>query len=274
MLEGNLHASSVFVTLTYSDSNLPLNSSPTHGDLPTLNPIDYRNFLKRLRKATAPSKIRFYLCGEYGNKTWRPHYHAVIFNYPHCSRGQTKQTITGQPDPENCCPACRLMFQTWGMGLIYMGALETSSAQYCSGYVTKKMTKRQDPRLLGREPEFARMSLKPGIGADFMHEVASTMLTHDLDQTEGDVPVSLRHGSRQLPLGRYLRKKLRVAIGRDEKTPQHIIDEQNALMQDVYLRHKSDPDFISIKRSYIEENQGKNDSQASLDKIHTRKKSL
>lgn len=103
--------------------------------------------------------------------------------------------------------------------------LETASASYLAGYVTKKMTMRDDYRLLGREPEFARMSLRPGLGADFMHEVASTLLQFNLDQSQADVPSSLRHGNRELPLGRYLRKKLRAYIGKDIKTPEHEIQK-------------------------------------------------
>jgi hypothetical protein len=37
--------------------------------------------MKRLRKKIQPLKIRFFHCGEYGDKTRRPHYHALIFGY-------------------------------------------------------------------------------------------------------------------------------------------------------------------------------------------------
>lgn len=105
-----------------------------------------------------------------------------------------------------------------------MGDLSPNSAQYIAGYVTKKLTSRDDPRLQGRHPEFGRMSLKPGIGADFMHEVGSTLLEHGLEKLD-DVPTSLRHGSRTMPLGRYLRRKLRVVVGHEEATPQSTIDK-------------------------------------------------
>lgn len=109
-----------------------------------------------------------------------------------------------------------------------LGTLETASAQYVAGYVTKKMTMRDDSRLHGREPEFARMSNRPGIGHSALHEIASQLMTFNLDTTQGDVPLTLRHGSRQLPLGRYLRRKLRTMIGKDEKTPQQILDQVKA----------------------------------------------
>ena len=111
-----------------------------------------------------------------------------------------------------------------------LGMLETDSAQYVCGYVTKKMTHRSDVRLRGREPEFARMSNRPGIGYDALYELASSILADttwsslNLDTPQGDVPVTLRHGARLLPLGRYMRIKLRKLIGRDEKTPQAILD--------------------------------------------------
>lgn len=77
-----------------------------------------------------------------------------------------------------------------------------------AGYCVKKMTSSDDARLNGRRPEFARMSLCPGLGAGVAESVSSTILKHGLP-----VPTSLRHGSRIMPLGRYLRRKVREAAG-------------------------------------------------------------
>lgn len=219
MLEAAQYTDNTFATLTYADEHLPR----TLGDLPTLAPEHTRNFLKRLRKSISPIKLRFYLAGEYGDETQRPHYHAALFNIPSCQRGTTGFGMVN-PDWSTCCAACKLVGENWGFGKIYLGSLETSSAQYVAGYVTKKMTMRTDPRLRGREPEYSRKSLKPGIGGDAMHEVASTFLQFNLETTQGDVPLTLRHGSRELPLGRYLRRRLRKLIGKDEKTPQQVLD--------------------------------------------------
>lgn len=87
------------------------------------------------------------------------------------------------------------------------------------------MTRSDDARLADRHPEFARMSLRPGIGASYMHDLASVVMEFDLADTEGDVPSSLRHGKRLMPLGRYLRRKLRTYVGMEEKAPQHVLDK-------------------------------------------------
>lgn len=95
------------------------------------------------------------------------------------------------------------------------------------------MTAPDDERLEGRLPEFARMSLRPGIGLGMMHELASKLLEHKLDEKMIDVPMSLKHGGKPYPLGRYLRRKLRTMIGKDEKTPQKAIDQAQAELHAV-----------------------------------------
>lgn len=98
-----------------------------------------------------------------------------------------------------------------------VGPLDQTRALYIAGYVVKKMTHNQDIRLDGRNPEFARMSLRPGIGADAMHNVASEILRYGLEVH--DVPTTLQYGGRHFPLGTYLRKKLREMVGQNEKIP-------------------------------------------------------
>lgn len=215
ILEAQQYSDNTFATLTYADDHLPKNGS--------LYPEHLRNFLKRLRRSYEPQKLRFFAVGEYGEESERPHYHLALFNFPNCRRGQTGLGRI-RAHWEGCCPICDLVGNTWGKGNIYLGTLEADSAQYVAGYVTKKMTRRDHPWLKGRDPEFARMSNRPGIAAGFMWDAASAHLQFNLEHREADVPVSLRHGSKQRPLGRYLRKKYRTYIGKDEKTPQVILD--------------------------------------------------
>ena len=51
--------------------------------------------MKRLRKKLHPLKIRFFHCGEYGDKTRRPHYHALIFGYSFPDRKLFKKSKSG-----------------------------------------------------------------------------------------------------------------------------------------------------------------------------------
>lgn len=266
MLESELYSDNAFVTLTYADH-------PTDGPPVSLNPKHVQDWLKRLRKA-APSRLRFYLVGEYGDESQRPHYHAALFGFPACCNGRTARDSRNVPIPDRCCDVCRTLNSTWGFGHIDCGQLATSSAQYIAGYVLKKMTMRQDPRLNGREPEFARMSNRPGIGHDMMYEVASTMMEFNLELTQADVPVSLRHGPKNLPLGRYLRKKLRGMIGRDEKAPHEILRQQAAEVQAVFNDKILHGPHFSIKDALVEKGKGQNASIAAREKIFKQKRSV
>lgn len=67
-----------FITLTYGPQFLPVGSNGK----PTLVKKDFQDFMKRLRRACEPDKIRFFACGEYGDRGLRPHYHAIIYNWP------------------------------------------------------------------------------------------------------------------------------------------------------------------------------------------------
>lgn len=267
MLESNLHTENAFVTLTYSDENLPEDGS--------LVPRHVQLFLKALRKAYQPARFRFFCVGEYGDRTSRPHYHLALFGYPTCHRGRTDHRKV------NCCPPCDLIRATWKHGGIDVGRLEPESAAYVAGYVTKKLTGKDDEyvrSVLGdRHPEFARMSNRPGIGADFMHEVASTLLEQNLEKTLEDVPSSLAHGRRILPLGNYLRKKLRKAIGRDEKAPistrQKSIEEMRSMWEDSRNAPAGSKSF-AFKQKIIDGGQGRRNSLEAKSRIYKKRSTL
>lgn len=195
-----MHGDATFATLTYSEEKVPADGS--------LDPAEVQRFLKRLRERIRPRRIRFFLAGEYGEITWRPHYHAALFGVPNCLRGRTDHRL------ERCCAVCELVKGAWGNGGVDCRELSQETAQYLVGYVVKKMTRSSDLRLQGRHPEFARMSLRPGIGAQAMTQLSSSLqatpgLLPTLSSGSLPVPRVLMHGRRQLPLGRYLRGILR-----------------------------------------------------------------
>lgn len=95
------------------------------------------------------------------------------------------------------------------------------------------------------------MSLRPGIGANFMHDVASTLMSFNLEQSQADVPSALRHGSRTLPLGRYLRRRLRLLTGKQENASEEILQSLAEEMRPLLEAAKSDPDNPSLRSQIV-----------------------
>lgn len=158
MHEAAMHESNVFVTLTYNDECLPLDYS-----------LDYRHFqlfMKRLRKLKG--SVRFYMCGEYGEKFSRPHFHACLFGVEFEDRYFWRTSKSG-------CDSYRskTLEDLWGMGDCELGDVTFQSAGYIARYCVKELTNAGvewilDPEtgeMIERPREFTRMSLKPGIGA-------------------------------------------------------------------------------------------------------------
>lgn len=265
MLESMQHTDNTFITLTYDNEHLPADGS--------LNPAHTRDFLKRLRFSIEPSRIRYFLCGEYGDSTQRPHYHAALFGYPSCHYIQSRYSKTR----DRCCPSCDLIHRLWGHGHVYLGTLTPESSAYIAGYVAKGKSNEGPNNCF---PPFARMSLRPGIGGDAMHEIASIHLQYAEDSI--DVVTSLRHGTRLMPLGRYLTRRLRTLTGRDPATPPARLKEMSDALLDVRMAAEavtSSPGFhrfrnLAIKSLLIERDKGKIQSIEARQRLYKRKTHL
>lgn len=195
LLESFKHGDSCFCTLTYDDAHVPVG----------LVKEDYQRWLKRLRRAVFPRKIRYFLAGERGDISGRPHFHAAVFGLDRVSGGG----VDGQGGVVQSSWCAERSSES--LGFTQVGELNDKSAYYLAGYVTKKIS-----GILPGVKEFSRMSLRPGIGAPAMGDVSAALGSDvglDAISAEGDVPHSLRHGRRLLPLGRYLRGRLRVSLG-------------------------------------------------------------
>lgn len=197
VLESYLHVQSAFATLTYAPESCPVELKPSHVQL----------FLKRLRRRYEPARLRYFAVGEYGDRTFRPHYHLALFGV-HVADGH-------------------IVSDAWGRGFVQLGELNEKSAMYVAGYVCKKMTSAEDPRLLGRHPEFARMSLRPhgighGAGPLIAQALTSEGGSNGLMQS-GDVPSEVRIDGKKMPLGRYLRGGLRESVGWSGETPKEVV---------------------------------------------------
>lgn len=103
-----------------------------------------------------------------------------------------------------------------------------------------------------------------------MDEVASTLLglTKELD----DVPTQLQHGSRKLPLGRYLRRKLRPLVGLDEATPESTIQAVQEALRPV--RQAAFDNSRSFKAEVVKDANQKVLNQEARSKIFKQRRTL
>lgn len=124
-----------FVTLTYSDDNLKFKSIFDR-NFAVLDKRDPQLFFKRLRKNLFGNKagnLRYFLSGEYGETTFRPHYHAIIYNL----------TI---PDLKLYKVKNRVMYYTsdwlqsiWRLGHVVVGKVNIKTCSYTAAYTLKKV---------------------------------------------------------------------------------------------------------------------------------------
>jgi len=177
MHETQMHGESLFVTLTYDDDNLPRDWS--------LRPRDMTLFLKRLRKHVGTDNtIRYYQCGEYGDRTKRPHHHAIIWGWRpsdtkvHSGSGRHRLYTSAELEA------------LWGHGQTPFGDVTFESCAYVARYVTKKIGgdmadlhyRRFDDEtgeVWNIRPEYATMSRRPGIGFEWFRQFGHYTFTHD-----------------------------------------------------------------------------------------------
>lgn len=169
MCELKTHEKACFLTLTYDNEHLPENGS--------LQYSDFQLFMKRLRRRLDyrdGTKIRVFMCGEYGGKHDRPHYHAIIFGYDFPDKKpffvSNGNQVYRSPELEGL----------WKLGLCSVGSVTFESCAYVARYVTKKITGKSAAQHYGdRVPEFCHASTKPGIGRDFCEEYLDDLYTQD-----------------------------------------------------------------------------------------------
>lgn len=131
-----------FVTLTYDDEHCP----------PEIRRDDIQSFIKRLRKQSN-RPIRYYAVGEYGERTRRPHYHAVIFNEDFLSSRyyySVSDSMYGNSELQ----------RTWGQGQVTISEFNHARAKYTAGYVTKKINDTDNFALMSRQPPIGRTWLQ------------------------------------------------------------------------------------------------------------------
>ena len=171
MLELKYHDCACFITLTYDDDNLPMNQYvDENGEVQlkaTLRKTDFQEFMKRLRWHIAPKRIRFFSAGEYGGKTERPHYHAIIFGYDFPDKREWMRTKDGYIQYRS-----ELLEKIWPFGFSMICEVNWNTCAYVSRYCTKKIGAGRNIyyQTFNIEPEFNTMSRRPGLGRKYYDE--------------------------------------------------------------------------------------------------------
>ena len=156
--ESRCHDKNSFLTLTFADEHYPEDGS-VHKEVMSA-------FVRRMRRRG--KLLRYFACGEYGGLTGRAHYHALIFGE---NFSEDRKCIRPRSLEKGALFASPSLESFWPYGLSSIGEVEFDSAAYVARYTTKKITgSSADSHYGGRNPEFASMSLKPGIGATWFKE--------------------------------------------------------------------------------------------------------
>ena len=196
VLEAAINQFNTFGTLTYEDTAVPL----TVDGVPTLRKAEAKAWLGSVaqRFAVKTTALRYYMVGEYGDQTKRPHYHIVLFGIDWYAFDQVATA-------------------TWSKGFHQSVNLTDTRSEYIAGYTTKKLTKADDERLApGQEPEFKIQSHRPALGRSYLDKVVEWYST-DAGSTalaaHGDISHCYRFKGKLWPLTDYQKRYIRGKIG-------------------------------------------------------------
>lgn len=216
-----------FLTLTFDDDHLP---KP-----PSIDVEHWQLFAKRVRNTLGP--FRFFMCGEYGDLTGRPHYHAIVFGLviPDLKWWTTRKQMDVYTSEK--------LEALWGQGRIEIGSVTAQSANYVARYSLKKVT--GDPASLhyrwvdpdtGEEhelqPEFCNMSRRPGIGATWYNRYHTDFHVHDFaikDGAKTSIPrfydkLAKKQGYDVEELKQY--RAIKAQLKFEHNTPERLADRE------------------------------------------------
>lgn len=177
-LELQEHPNSMFLTLTYASEHLP--------EYQTLDVRTLQLFMKRLRKHVSyvhDTKLRFLASGEYGGRTGRPHYHALIYGY------SFDDLLPFTKSGANVLYLSEKLSQLWPYGRAYVAPVSQNAPRvgsYIAGYSLKKL-QNEETRVdlidhetgevlsTNRRSEFITMSRRPGIGMNWVDTYATDL---------------------------------------------------------------------------------------------------
>lgn len=168
----------VFLTLTYDEKHVVRRGNGTA----LLVPADLQKFFKRLRinryRRGKSTDLSYYACGEYGDRTQRSHYHAIVYGLGY--------NVSDRADVE----------YAWGQGNIDYGLVTPASIRYVAGYIDKKIMGAK-AAYEGRVDEFQLCS--HGLGEAWIRQNAVKVMYDGALKFQGTLS----------PIGAYYSSKLK-----------------------------------------------------------------
>lgn len=185
--ESTLYSDNCFITLTYDDRHLPEGNSLDHSH--------FQKFMKKLRDridyigSDGVNPVRYYMCGEYGEKNGRPHFHACLFNFDFSDK-----VLWSMPNG-NRLYISSLLSELWPQGFSTIGDVTFESAAYCARYIVQKKNISDASPIsaqmewamkyvdwdtgLIRTPEYNQPSRRPGLARGYFDKFSTDFFPHD-----------------------------------------------------------------------------------------------
>lgn len=244
MLELDHTKKGIFLTLTYDDEHVPF----TEDDLGEFGALSLRKrdlqlFFKRLRKAYKGLELRYYAVGEYGSKTFRPHYHAIIFGL------NPEDIFANQPYKKNELGDLLYMSKwlqedVWKNGICTYSEVNWKTCAYVARYVQKKIFRGYDLFVdkFGAEPEFSVMSRRPGLGAYYLDEHPELWRYSN---------IALKGSGQSVNIPKYFLDKLKLT---DPDLYDKMVEQRKEFMEDKELMTLQQTDLSLAENLYIQEN--------------------
>lgn len=218
MLELHEHPSAVFSTLTFDDAHVPR----------TLSTRTLQLFIKRIRKGRRSGSIRHLSCGEYGERSGRPHYHSIIYG---ASVSEAKQIESA-----------------WPFGTSYTVNCTPATIAYTAGYTTKKLgdfppedhdqVDYETGEIYRWKAPFLQMSRNPGIGSSARQYISSWRSFAMLN-------------GRKLPVPRYLHMAWQKAATPEQREELQREKQQLHDLRKITLEHLAAAKLSDIAQQQI-----------------------
>ena len=266
ILELETAKKAIFLTLTYDDNHahpckykdivpyegyypqkknefLNEDGTLTVPEFYTLDKRDCQLFMKRLRSYFPDKNLRYYLAGEYGEKTLRPHYHLILYglsvdDFKVCDRGVRCCDCTISEYGFKKCSSDLIsvhagvnemgdqyfsspfLQKIWKNGHVLFSDVTWKTCAYVARYVTKKVggDLEKSYEIRNCEKEFSLMSRNPGIGKKYFE-------LHPECIDSSSICVSTEDGAKKISIPQYYLRLAELT----EKEKVDIIKERRKL---------------------------------------------